>query len=286
MNSGTTPHPASPRDAPRVARQLGLRSAQLERRSDSPVRPELGGVCLVTSRASTGRTGESDLRLTRSVCLGGTPTVPQWGTHRTPMGHAPCPIGSHTVSQRGTDRVPAGYPPCPTGAPTVSQRGTHRVPAGYPPCPSGARTVSQCSFLKGCRSGQSGPPRTARVHRVPGVLVRVAARTEPRQRGPRATGGGDQAAEDSRAARRHRRFLRRRLRRRHLSPSRPQHRMRNVEEVVNPARKQARPGSMTVMKNLNASQRAVAIVNQALDVLQRASAPSPPRRPPIPSPRW
>jgi hypothetical protein len=43
------------------------------------------------------------------------------------------------------------------------------------------------------------------------------------------------------------------------------------------ARSQARPGSITVMKNDNASQRAVALVQEAVDVLQRAgSAPDSP----------
>jgi len=39
---------------------------------------------------------------------------------------------------------------------------------------------------------------------------------------------------------------------------------------VNPGALKSRPGSMTVMKNDNASERAAALVNEALDVLQRA----------------
>jgi len=61
----------------------------------------------------------------------GVHTVPQWGTHRPPVGYAPSPSGVRTVPQWGTHRLPVGYAPCPSGVRTVSQWGTHRVPVGY-----------------------------------------------------------------------------------------------------------------------------------------------------------
>src|SRR5205823_5722931 len=51
----------------------------------------------------------------------------------------------------------------------------------------------------GDRGRESGPPGTARVHRIAGVLVRIAARAKSGERGTAAAGGGDSASEDRRA---------------------------------------------------------------------------------------
>src|SRR5689334_6591651 len=74
---------------------------------------------------------------------------------------------------------------------------------------------------------------------------------------------------------------RRRPRRRPTTrpPHRPPHRKRKrrVEEIVSPGAHESRPGSITVMKNDNASERAAALLNQVVDVLQCADrAPASP----------
>jgi hypothetical protein len=55
------------------------------------------------------------------------------------------------------------------------------------------------SFFQGIEGSEPGPPGTACVHRIAGVLVRIAARAKPGERGTAASGGGDSASEDCRA---------------------------------------------------------------------------------------